>query len=132
MKIHFYYKHDFMKDFYSLELFAYMEENETSRIGERRLSFTQLENLRIFFSKGTYHDHSMKHEFGKNSCHGHWAHTRKELDDNMITKGFKKLSCKDYERFRSRAIALYCKQKLVDFSEYKGKQTYSVRQIIGD
>lgn len=132
MKIHFYYKHDFRKDFYSVELFAYLEENEISRVGERRLCFTQLENLRIFFSKGNYHDHTMKHEFGKNSCHGHWAHTRKELDDNMKIKGFKNLSRKNYERFRRVAITLYHKQELVDFSKYIGAQTYLIRQIIGD
>lgn len=80
MKIHYFYKRNYSQGFYDLEIVAWLEEKETSRQGIERLSFTQLEKLRIFLSKSDqYHAHTIKHDFGKNSCYGHFAHTRKEL-----------------------------------------------------
>ena len=38
----------------------------------------------------------------------------------------------NYERFRKVALALYHKQTLVNFSDFKGRQKYTIRQIIGD
>ena len=65
-------------------LVAWLEETEISRLGYSRLSFTRLERLRIFLSKDDrYHCHSIEHDFGENSCYGHYAHTRKELNKAM-------------------------------------------------
>lgn len=133
MRIHYFYKNESYGGFYSLELFAWLEEKETSRQGVQRLSFTQLERLKIFLSKDKkYHNHSIDHDFGKNSCHGHWAHTRKELFADMENNNCKSIDRRNYERFRKVAIALYHKQSLVDFSDFKGKQRYAIHQIIGD
>lgn len=38
----------------------------------------------------------------------------------------------NYERFRKVALALYHKQTLVNFSDFKERQKYTIRQIIGD
>ena len=39
---------------------------------------------------------------------------------------------RNYERFRKVALSLYHKQALVNFSKFKGKQNYAIRQLIGD
>lgn len=133
MKIHYFYKRDYSQGFYNLEIFAWLEEKETSRQGIERVSFTRLERLRIFLSKeDKYHVHTIDHDFGKNSCTGHFAHTRKGLTDDMKKWDCKPIDRRNYERFRKVAIALYHKQSLVDFSDFKGKQKYTIRQIIGD
>ena len=133
MKIHYFYKRKYHKGFHHLEIVAWLEEKEISRQGIKRLSFTRLEKLRIFLSKGDrYHVHTLEHDFGKNSCHGHSAHTRKELIDDMKKWDCKPLDRRNYERFRKVALALYHKQSLVDFSDFTGKQNYMVRQIWGD
>ena len=44
----------------------------------------------------------------------------------------KPIDRRNYERFRKIALALYRKQSLIDFSDFKGGQTYAIRQIIGD
>lgn len=133
MKIHYFYKREYSQGFYDFEIIAWLEEKETSRQGIERLSFTQLENLRIFLSKSNqYHNHSIKHDFGNNSCTGHFAHTRKELLKDMKKWNYKPIDRRNYERFRKVAIALYHKQSLVEFSDFKGKQKYAIRQIIGD
>ncbi|WP_289007207.1 hypothetical protein [uncultured Parabacteroides sp.] len=133
MKIHYFYKRDYAQGFYKLEISAWLEEKEISRQGINRLSFTRLEKLRIFLSKGDqYHVHTIEHDFGKNSCYGHYSHTRKELIEDMKKQDCKPLDRRNYERFRKVALALYHKQSLVDFSTFKGKQNYNVRQIWGD
>lgn len=133
MKIHYFYKRNYYQGFYALEIVSWLEEKETSRQGIERLSFTQLERLKIFLSKDKkYHNHSIDHDFGKNSCHGHWAHTRRELFADMEKNNSKSIDRRNYERFRKVAISLYQKQYLVDFSDFKGKQKYAIRQIIGD
>ena len=63
---------------------------------------------------------------------GHFAHTRKELIEDMKKWDLEPIDRRNYERFRKVAIALYYKQSLVDFSDFKGKQKYTIRQIIGD
>lgn len=67
MKIHYFYKREYDRYFYDLELVAWLEETEISRQGNKRLSFTQLERLRIFLSKDnkSYHNHLIKHEFAE-------------------------------------------------------------------
>lgn len=133
MKIHYYYKREYHKGFYNLEIAAWLEEKEISRQGIKRLSFTRLEKLRIFLSKeDQYHVHTIEHDFGKDSCHGHYAHTRKELIEDMKKWDYKPIDQRNYERFRKVALALYHKQSLVDFSNFAGKQKYTVRQIWGD
>lgn len=133
MKIHFFYKREYYQGFYNLEIIAWLEEQEVSRIGVKRLSFTRLEMLKIFLSKDDqYHVHTFEHDFGINSCNGHFAHTRKELIDDMAKWDRKPINRRNYERFRKVAIALYQKQSLVDFSYFKGKQKYTVRQIWGE
>lgn len=133
MKIHYFYKREYYQGFYKLEIVAWLEEKETSRLGIERLSFTQLEKLRIFLSKSSqYHVHTIDHDFGKNSCIGHFAHTRKELIEDMRKWDRLPIDRRNYERFRKVALALYQKQSLVDFSDFKGKQKYTIRQIIGD
>lgn len=133
MKIHYFYKRNYSQGFYDLEIVAWLEEKETSRQGIERLSFTQLEKLRIFLSKSDqYHVHTIKHDFGKNSCYGHFAHTRKELIKDMKKWDSQPINRRNYERFRKVALALYHKQSLVDFSDFKGKQKYSIHQILGD
>lgn len=133
MKIHYFYRKEYAQGFYNLEIMAWLEEKEMSRQGGERLSFTRLERLRIFLSKSDqYHDHSIDHDFGKNSCTGHFAHTRKELLKDMERLNCKPINRRNYERFRKMAIALYHRQSLVDFSDFKGKQKYTIRQILGD
>lgn len=133
MKIHYFYKRNYTRGFYDLEIVSWLEEKEISRQGIERLSFTQLERLRIFLSKSNeYHVHTINHDFGEKSCYGHWAHTRKELMKNMEKEELVSISQRNYERFRKVALALYQKQTLVDFSHFKGKQNYTIRQIIGD
>lgn len=51
MKIHYFYRREYNKGFYNLELVAWLEETEISRLGYNRLSFTRLERLRIFLSR---------------------------------------------------------------------------------
>ena len=111
-----------------------MEEKETSRLGNERLTFTQLERLNIFLSKDneSYHNHRIEHDYGEKSCNGHYAHTRKELVEGMKKQSLFPIDNRNYERFRKVALALYRKQPLVDFSKFRGKQTYSIRQLIGD
>ena len=134
MKIHYFFRREYDRGFYNLEIVAWLEETEISRRGNERLSFTQLERLRIFLSKDnkSYHNHLIKHEFAENSCFGHYAHTREELFQAMKKHSLFPIDDRNYERFRKVAIALYQKQPLVDFSKFKGKQTYSIRQVIGD
>ena len=133
MKIHYFYKNESCRNFYNLEIYAWLEEKETSRQGVDRLSFTLLEKLKIFLSKSDrYHNHRIDHDFGKNSCHGHWAHTRKELFKDMEKQSCSCIERHNYERMRKMALALYNKQPLVDFSDFKGKQKYTIRQIMGD
>lgn len=133
MKIHYFYKREYHQGFYDLEIVAWLEEKETSRLGVERLSFTQLEKLKIFLSKDNkYHVHKIEHDFGKNSCNGHSAHTRKELTETMARWECQPINRRNYERFRKVALALYRKQSLVDFSDFKGPQNYTVRQIWGE
>lgn len=133
MKIHYFYKRTYISGFYSLELIAWLEEEVTSRQGVKRLNFTQLEKLRIFLSNSEqYHLHTIEHDFGNNSCTIHSAHTRKELMEGMNKWGHISIDRRNYERFRKTALILYQKQSLVDFSAFRGKQKYSVREIWGD
>lgn len=134
MRIHYFYRREYHRGFYNLEIVAWLEEKETSRLGNERLAFTQLERLTIFLSKDneSYHNHRMDHDFGEKSCNGHYAHTRKELVDAMKKQSLLPIDNRNYERFRKVAIALYQKQPLVDFGKFRGKQTYSIRQIMGD
>lgn len=133
MKIHYFYKKDYRQGFYDLEIVAWLEEKTISRQGDERLSFKKLERLDIFISKDVdFQSHRISHEFGKNSCIGHSAHTRKKLVEDMRKWGLKPIDRRSYERFRKVALALYHKQSLIDFSDFKGKQTYTIRTIIGD
>lgn len=134
MKIHYFYRREYNKHFYNLEIVAWLEEKETSRLGNERLTFTQLERLNIFLSKDneSYHNHRIDHDYGEKSCNGHYAHTRKELVEGMKKQSLFPIDNRNYERFRKVALALYRKQPLVDFSKFRGKQTYSIRQLIGD
>ncbi len=133
MKVHYFFIHDRMEYFYKLEIIALLEEVETSRLGVKRLNFTYLEQLKMFISKDNkYHNHSFVHDFAQNSYTGHWAHSRKELTEAMNKRDFKPISQINYCRFRKVALAIYQKQHLVDFSKYKGRQNYTIRQIIGD
>ena len=63
---------------------------------------------------------------------GHSAYTRKKLVEDMGKWGLKPIDRRNYERFRKVALALYYEQSLIDFSSFKGKQTYTIRTIIGD
>ena len=134
MKIHYFYKREYDRGFYNLEIVAWLEEKEISRQGQSRLSFTQLERLKIFLSKdnSSYHNHRIEHDFAEKSCYGHYAHTRKELVEEMKKQSLFPIDNRNYIRLRKVALALYRKQPLVDFSKFKGKQTYQIRQIIGD
>ncbi len=133
MKIHYFYKKDYRQGFYDLEIVAWLEEKTISRQGDERLSFKKLERLDIFISKDVdFQSHRISHEFGKNSCIGHSAHTRKKLVEDMRKWGLKPIDRRSYERFRKVALALYHKQSLIDFSDFKGKQTYTIHTIIGD
>lgn len=134
MKIHYFYRREYNKNFYNLEIIAWLEEKEISRQGHERLSFTELERLKIFLSKDndSYHDHQIDHRFGEKSCFGHYAHTRKELAEAMKKQSLIPIDSRNYLRFRKVAIQLYSKQPLVDFSKFKGKQKYTIRQILGE
>lgn len=133
MKVHYFFIHERMAHFYKLEITAVLQETETSRANVKRLSFTYLERLSIFISKDdNYHNNDITHEFAENSCDGHWAHSRTEFLKAMYEKKFKPINQTNYCRFRKVALAIYNKQRLVDFSKYKGRQNYSIRQIIGD
>jgi len=133
MRIHYFYKRDYRQGFYDLEIVAWLEEKTISRQGDERLSFKELERLDIFISKKSdFQAHKISHSFGSNSCIGHSAHTRKKLVEDMGRWGLKPIDRRNYERFRKVALALYYKQSLINFSDFKGKQTYTIRTIIGD
>lgn len=133
MKIHYFYRREYHRSFYNLRLVAWLEEKEISRQGNERLSFTRLEELRIFLSKDSdFHCHTLEHDFGEKSCYTHHAHTRKELLLSMQKEEYLPIDNRNYERFRKVALNLYSKQPLVDFSKFKGKQNYTIHQIIGD
>ena len=57
---------------------------------------------------------------------------RQKAKEDMNKWKLKPIDRRNYERFRKVALALYRKQSLIDFSDFKGKQTYAIRQIIGD
>lgn len=133
MRIHYFYKRDYSQSFYDLEIVAWLEEKTISRQGDERLSFKKLECLDIFISKNPdFQSHRISHEFGRNSCLGHSARTRKKLVEDMGRWGLKPIDRRNYERFRKVALALYYKQSLINFSDFKGKQKYTIRTIIGD
>lgn len=133
MKIHYFYRREYNKVFYNLELVVWLEKKEISTQGYDRLSFTRLERLRIFLSKdNSYHCHKMEHDFGENSCLGHHAHTRRELTEAMKKWSLLPIDGRNYERFRKVAISLYSRQSLVDFSKFSGEQDYTIHQLIGD
>ena len=134
MKIHYFYKRNYSKGFYDLEIVSWLEEKEISRQGVERLSFTQLERLRIFLSKDNSqnHNHEIVHDFGEKSCTGHYAHTHKELIEAMRKWSLVPIDRSNYERFRKVALQLYLKQPLVDFSKFEGQQNYTIYQLIGD
>lgn len=133
MKIHYFFIHERMDHFYKLKLIALLEEKETSRANVERLKFTFLEKLKIFISKDdNYHTVDISHEFAEDSCSEHFAHSRKELFEAMNKRELKPINRIQYERFRKVALAIYNKQRLVDFSKYKGRQTYTIKTIIGD
>lgn len=86
MRIHYFYKKNYRQGFYDLTIVAWLEEKTISRQGDERLSFKKLERLDIFISKNVdFQSHRISHEFGKNSCIGHSAHTRKKLVEDMGT-----------------------------------------------
>lgn len=133
MRIHYFYKRDYRQGFYDLEIVAWLEEKTISRQGDERLSFKELERLDIFISKKSdFQAHKISHSFGSNSCIGHSAHTRKKLVEDMGKWGLKPIDRCNYERLRKVALALYYKQSLINFSDFKGKQKYTIRTIIGD
>ena len=133
MRIHYFYKKGYRRDFYDLTIVAWLEEKTISKQGDKRLSFKELERLDIFISKNSdFQAHKISHSFGSNSCIGHSAHTRKKLVEDMGKWGIKPIDRCNYERFRKVALALYSKQSLIDFSDFKGKQKYTIRTIIGD
>lgn len=131
MKILYFYKRDYRQGFYDLTLVAWLEEKTISKYRDKRLSFKELERLSIFISKTSdFQAHKISHSFGKNSCIGHSASTRKRLVEDMGKWGLKPIDRLNYERFRKVALALYYKQSLINFSDFKGKQTYTIRTII--
>lgn len=133
MKIHYFYKRDYRQGFYDLTIVAWLEEKIISRYGDAKLSFKELERLDIFISKTSdFQAHKISHSFGKNSCIGHSASTRKRLVEDMGKWGLKPIDRRNYERFRKVTLALYHKQPLIDLSDFKRKQTYTIRTIIGD
>lgn len=133
MRIHYFYKRDYRQGFYDLTIVAWLEEKTISRQGDEILSFKELEHLDIFLSKSNdFQAHKISHEFGRNSCLGHSARTRKKLVEDMGRWGLKPIDRRNYERFRKVALALYYKQSLINFSDFKGKQKYTIRTIIGD
>lgn len=84
MRIHYFYKKDYRKGFYDLTIVAWLEEKAISRQGDARLSFKELERLDIFISRSPdFQAHRINHSFGKNSCIGHSASTRKKLVEDM-------------------------------------------------
>lgn len=133
MRIHYFYKRDYRQGFYDLTIVAWLEEKTISRQGDERLSFKELERLDIFISKKSdFQVHRISHSIGSNSCIGHSARTRKKLVEDMGKWGLKPIDRRNYERLRKVALALYYKQSLINFSDFKGKQKYTIRTIIGD
>ena len=133
MIIHYFYKRDYRQCFYGLEIVAWLEEKTISRQGDEILSFKRLEQLDIFISKKSdFQAHKITHCFGSNSCIGHSAHTRNKLVEDMRRWELQPIDRRNYERFRKVALALYYKQSLINFSDFKGKQKYTIRTIIGD
>ena len=113
------------------ELKAFLEEKEFSRLGEKRLSFKYLEKLRLCVSKDLQFC-DCKHEFGRDNCTAHFAHSREELTKDLGKWEFYPLDRRNYERFRKVALEIYLKQQLVNFDDFKGKQKGIYRVIIGD
>ena len=131
MKIHYFYRKPSDNGFYHIELKAFLEEKEFSRLGEKRLSFKYLEQLRLCVSKDLQFC-DCKHEFGRDNCTAHFAHSRKELTKDLGKWEFYPLDRRNYERFRKVALEIYSKQQLVNFDDFKGKPKGIYRVIIGD
>jgi len=138
MKVHYFYKRKWNRSWVSIELEAIMEEDSFSQARQvKQKSFTFLEQLRCHISKdmNKFHNSDFKIEFGKDSCHGHWAKSVPELykhktDMNSSLESFIPITRAQYERLRKLAFAVYEKNKCMDFDMVKEKQTYSITTII--
>ena len=68
----------------TLRLLPGWKKKTISRQGDARLSFKELERLDILISRSPdFQAHRINHSFGKNSCIGHSASTRKKLVEDM-------------------------------------------------
>ena len=135
MKIHYFYNHEQGGfGFYKLELRAYLEEKEYSRLGELRLNFRCLEHLNIHISKNqkAFQSNDFTHRYGAENCLCHFSHSVRELNEDMKSWGLYPIDRRNYERFRKVGIKLYQNTDLVDFSNFTGPQKSIGRVIIGD
>lgn len=135
MKIHYYYNHEQTgSGFYKLELRAYLEEKEYSRLGKLRLNFRCLEQLTIHISKEqqTFQCNDFTHHYGAESCLCHFSHSVYELNKDMKSWNLYPIDQRNYERFRKVCIMLYQNAGLINFSDFVGPQKNIGRVIIGD
>lgn len=129
MKVHYFY---YLRNdgFYDIRLSALMEE-DVYRDGNKEKSFKYIEDLKVFISTDmeSYQSASFKIEFGKDSCYGHSAKSRKELYAmlNDCGKGYKPVKKAQYKRLRKIAFAIYQRETCMDFALVAKKQDYNVR-----
>lgn len=138
MKVHYFYKRNYNKYWFAIQLEALMEEDSFSAQRQvKEKSFTYLEKLRCHICKdmGRFQSSEFNLEFGKDSCHGSGAKSVAELykiklDKTHKLESFTLITRLQYERLRKLAFAVYEKNKCMDFDMVKEKQNYSVTTII--
>lgn len=99
MKIHYFYNHEQGGfGFYKLELRAYLEEKEYSRLGELRLNFRCLEHLNIHISKNqkAFQSNDFTHRYGAENCLCHFSHSVRELNEDMKSWGLYPIDRRNY------------------------------------
>ena len=132
MIVHYFYCREYGA-FHDLKLAALMEE-DVWRNDMQEKSFKYIEEIRIFISNDMdrYHNATFKIDFGKDSCHGHYAKSRTELfiamNDNCGHE-YKPITKLQYLRLRKVALAIYQSENCMDFDLVAKKQDYTVRVL---
>lgn len=137
MKVFYFYENNTGgSGFYSVRLYALKEETVFSSLHQRdEKSYTYVEKIRLFISNDLDRFHSSKFEidFGKNSCTGISAISRKEMMKRMTddtTHHATPITRKQYERLRKFCFAVYQKCQMMDFDLVeKAKQQGRITKI---
>ena len=134
MKIHYFYKRDYHKSWFHIQLQAISEEEIFSTERQRQeSSFMYIEVIRCFISKDMerFQTSDFKIEFGRNSCFGHCARSVDELYKDKLnrqdsTESFQLITRAQYERLRRLAIYVNEKNKFMDFDKVKTSYVWRI------